>query len=295
MSTRFKTLLLREWIQHHRGWLIAMFAPPLFALVMLMMPFATVDVGPLPALGVFLFATVAVTTVVLGVAVVSVLFQAPGLARRDRQDRSIEFWLSLPTGHSASIGATLLMHFLFVPLLALGIGAVASQLIALATVARVFGVGAWGQMPWGALALADLAGLLRGALGVVLASFWLAPIVLLTMAASAWLKRWGVPVLAMVLFFGHLLLSRLYGVTTINDTFQGFLNNAGRAMIHHAENRNGPVDTAEVMGWIEGIPSWLLHDALAAIGDLAQPLAVVALVISGACFWLLVLRRQRSG
>lgn len=294
MSTRFKTLLLREWIQHHRGWLIAMFAPPVFLLLMLAMPFSTIDFGPLPAVGAFVAATIGVTIIVLGVAAVSVLFQAPGLARRDRQDRSIEFWLSLPTGHSASIGATLLMHLLFVPLLALLVGAVASQVIGLAVLARVFGVASWLQLPWASVAAADVAALLRAALGVVLACFWLSPIVLLTMAASAWLKRWGLPVLVLVLGFAHLLLKLRYGITVVNDTFNSFLYNAGRAMIHHAENRDGPVDTAEVTYWIESAPRWLLHDGLSSLGDLAQPVAVVALVISALCFWLLVLRRQRN-
>jgi hypothetical protein len=295
MSLRFKTLLLREWIQHHRGWLAVTMAPPAIVLILLMLPFTTVDLGPSPALAAFLAATVGVTTVVIGIAAVVVLFQASGLARRDRQDRSIEFWLSLPIGHSASIASTLLMHFLFVPLLALGIGAIASQVIGLAVLARVFGVATWFQLPWGALAAADLAGLLRAVLGIVLACFWLLPMILLTMAASAWLKRWGLPVLALVLVLGHVALAHLYGITTINDVFNGFLRNAGTAVIHRLDMRNGPVDNAEVLGWIAGIPNWLLHDGLAAIADLAQPLALVAAAISAGCFWLLVLRRQRSG
>jgi hypothetical protein len=295
MSTRFQTLLLREWIQHHRGWLILTLAPPLVALILLLLPFSTVDVGPMPALGVFVFATVAVTTVVLGIAVTSVLLQTPGLARRDRQDRSIEFWLSLPTGHGASIGATLLMHLLFVPLLALAIGALLSQPIGLTVLARAFGATSWFQLPWRTLVAADMAALLRAVLGVVLACFWILPLVMLTMAASAWLKRWGVPVLALALVLGHALLAHFYGITVVDDTVHGFLQNALRAVIHDLDNRNGPIDNAEVMRWLVGMPSWLFRDGLAAIADLAQPLTLVAAAISAACFWLLVLRRQRNG
>ncbi|MBS0444535.1 MAG: hypothetical protein JSR59_01170 [Proteobacteria bacterium] len=295
MSERFKTLLQREWIQHHRGWLVVTTLPPLIALVLLLMPFSTVDVGPMPALGVFLFATVAVTTVVVGIAGAAAVFLAPGVARRDYQDRSIEFWLSLPTGHGASIAATLLMHLLFVPLLALAIGAIASQVIALVVVARVFGASSWAHLPWNSLFMADLAGLARAALGIVLATFWVSPIVLALMAASAWLQRWGVAVLALTVSVGHGLLRWLYGITIIDDVLQGLVKNAGRALIHHVDNRSGPVDDAEVLSWIVGIPNWLFHDGLAAIGDLFRPLAIVALAISAGCFALLVLRRRRSG
>ena len=113
--SRFSTLLQREWMQHHRGWLVLMLAPPVVALIALLLPFSSVEVGPLQPAELMSMASIVVTLIVLGLAAISVLIQAPGLARRDRQDRSIEFWLSLPPSHAASIGATLLMHLLLVP------------------------------------------------------------------------------------------------------------------------------------------------------------------------------------
>jgi hypothetical protein len=44
-----------------------------------------------------------------------------------------------------------------------------------------------------------LALLARTALGLVLATLWLSPLILLTMVASAWLKRWGLPALVAAL------------------------------------------------------------------------------------------------
>ncbi|WP_205702797.1 hypothetical protein, partial [Rubrivivax rivuli] len=49
---------------------------------------------------------------------ISVIIVA-GMARRDHSDRSVEFWLSLPATHSASLAAPLVVHLLLVPAAAL--------------------------------------------------------------------------------------------------------------------------------------------------------------------------------
>ena len=295
--SRFNTLLLREWLQHHRGWLVLMLAPPL--LLLLVVPFGSVEfdageLGPLPAVSVMLMTMFAVPAFVLGITALSLLIQTPGLARRDRQDRSIEFWLSLPTSHSASVAAPVLMHLVLVPLLAVAIGALLSHLIGFALVWKVFGAAEAFALPWGALALVGTVGGVRALLGVLLASFWLMPLLLATMAASAWLKRWGMPVLALALTLGHQLLATLYGVTLIGDTLQGLIVNARRALVHGAPPRpRGSEDAA--LAWLADAPRWLATDGLAALRDLGQPLFVFALLASAAAFGLLVLRRRRSG
>ena len=294
--SRFNTLLLREWMQHHRGWLVLMLAPPL--LILLLIPFGSVEFSPgelgtMPAVSLMMMAMAAVPAMVLGITAVALLFQTPGLARRDRQDRSIEFWLSLPTSHSASIGATVLMHLVLVPLLAVAVGALLSQFIGLARVWKVFGVGAGFSLPWNELIPAGIAGLLRSLLGVVLACFWLMPLLLATMAASAWLKRWGAPVLALVLSIGHKLLATFYGITAIGETLSGLLINARQAIVHAAPPRVHGADGG--LAWLVNAPSWFMNDGLAALRDLGQPLALFALLASAACFGLLVLRRSRNG
>ena len=204
--SRFNTLLRREWMQHHRGWLAMVLLPPLIVLAVL--PFGSVEIGTselgrMPELAAMLAAMALVPAVVLGITVFSLLIQAPGLARRDVQDRSIEFWLSLPTSHSGSIGATVLMHLVLVPLFAVAVGAVLGVPIGIAVVWKGFGLDAALALPWGPLAAAGAAGLARAMLGVLLACLWLVPLVLAVMAASAWLKRWGLPLLGLVLGIGH--------------------------------------------------------------------------------------------
>ncbi len=294
--SRFNTLLLREWMQHHRGWLVLMLAPPL--LILLLVPFGSVEIGPgelgpLPAVGLMLMTMAAVPALVLGITTVALLFQTSGLARRDQQDRSIEFWLSLPASHSASIGATVVMHFVLVPLVAVVVGALLSQAIGFALVWKAFGPAAAFALPWGALVAAGAAGLVRALFGVVLACAWLMPLLLLTMAASAWLKRWGAPILALVLGIGHKLLATLYGVTLIGDTLHGLLVNARRAMVHDMPPRSPRFDAT--LAWLADVPRWFADDGLAALRDLGQPLFLFALLASAACFGLLVLRRSRSG
>jgi hypothetical protein len=294
--SRFNTLLLREWMQHHRGWLVMMLAPPL--LILLVVLFGSVEIGPgelgpLPAVTLMMMAMAGVPALVLGITAVALLFQTTGLARRDQQDRSIEFWLSLPTSHSASIGATVLMHLVLVPLMAVVVGAVLSHAIGFALVWKGFGAAAAFALPWGALVTAGAAGLVRALLGVVLACAWLMPLLLLTMVASAWLKRWGAPILALVLSIGHKLLATFYGTTWIGDTVGGLLVNARSAMVHDLPMRTRGVEAT--LAWLDEAPRWFFSDGLAALRDLGQPLFVFAIIASAACFALLVVRRSRSG
>lgn len=295
--SRFNTLLLREWMQHHRGWLAMMLAPPL--LLLALVPFGSIEIGPgelggVPALGLMMATMFAVPAVVLGITVVALLIQAPGLARRDAQDRSIEFWLSLPTTHSASVGAPVLMHFVLVPLLALVVGAALSYLIGAAVTWKAFGAGAAFGLPWGALFGVGMAGLARGLLGVLLACAWVMPLLLAVMAASAWLKRWGLPVLVLALSIGHKLLATLYGFTAIGDTVTGLLINARQALVHgKPPSPNGGGEA--MLTWLNDAPGWFFNDGLMALRDVGQPLFLVAIAASAACFALLVLRRRRAG
>jgi hypothetical protein len=296
--SRFNALLLREWTQHHRGWLVLMLAPPL--LLLLSVPFGSVELGPGAgefgeplSVKLMLTAMAAVPALVLGITTVALLFQAAGLARRDQQDRSIEFWLSLPTSHSASIGATLLMHFVLVPLGAVLVGALLSYAIGFALVCKAFGASTAFGLPWGMLLSTGVAGLLRALVGVVLACAWLMPLLLMMMVASAWLKRWGVPILALALGIGHKVLETLYGFTWIGDTLRGLLENARGAIVHQLPSN--PHGAAVRVAGLADAPAWFFSDGLAASRDLAQPLFVFALIASAACFALLVLRRSRNG
>jgi len=232
---------------------------------------------------------------VMLVAGLALLIQTPGLARRDEQDRSIEFWLSQPVSHSASIGATLLMHFVLVPLLALAIGYVSGQLIGTVVVMLTQGVGAWFGLPLGGMFVGSLATFVRVAFGLVLAVAWIMPLLLLAMVASAWLKRWGVPVLGALLLTGHLVGTRLYGVNWVADALGALRDGATHAVWFS----RGRID---VKAGFAGMPAhgpwpvdpgWLLQDAWGSVTDLAQPSFVLAVLASAACFALLAWRRSR--
>jgi hypothetical protein len=82
--------------------------------------------------------------------------------------------------------------------------------LSLLTVARFASLGDWFTLPWGRCSAATgAAG--RTALGLVLATLWLSPLILLTMAASAWLKRWGLPAVVAGLALLAGVLDKLYG------------------------------------------------------------------------------------
>ena len=209
------TLMLREWMQHRRGWMVLVALPALIMLGIGLSGHMEIQFdgseslnGPLPVAG----ALAAVCTLLtLFLAWGAALLQSPSLARRDVQDRSIEFWLSLPVGHVQSVGATVLTHLLLLPWAAIAFGLTAGLVTSLLVVASLFGPGAIVEVPWGLLLAAGVAAALRLALGVLLASLWLSPLILGTMAASAWLKRWGVPLVAGGLLIGGTLLERQIG------------------------------------------------------------------------------------
>jgi len=285
----FKTLLLREWMQHRFGWLLLGSVP--FLIMVPLMSFGTIEFNgspPPPAPGmVALIIAFGYIFFLLVLAGGAVAIQAPGLARRDRQDRSIEFWLSLPVGHAEATGATVLMHLFVMPLLLLVLAAAGSPVAGLIAEARVHGVGALAEIPWGVVGTVFLAGIARLAMGIVLGVLWLSPLLLGAMAASAWLKRWGVPVLAAVLGLGGLLLDKGYDQPIVFDLIGGLFRNAARAVAPMVlDNRSGVV--------LAELPGLLGQDAMDVLGDLANPLFAGGLLVAAACFALLVWRRHRG-
>lgn len=307
---RWLTLLRREWLQHRHGWTVVLLAPTvLVALALLFFPQAVqvnLDVDSadgvkqslpplamLPAALQVMLMGAAVTGLTLVFTLLSLGTQMPGLARRDAQDRTVEFWRTLPVGDAAAIAATLVAHLWLLPIAALLVGAAGSLLLSLAMVAVTHGIGAWLSMPWGALATAGLALLLRLMLGLALAMLWLAPLTLMTMAASAWLKRWGVPTVAGLLVAGTQVVDRRLPVPVVGPALQDLLGHAGQALMHRSPTQgftaNGPSDLVEALPSLAG---WALHDAGTALLGLASPAFGLALVGAAAGFALLVWRRR---
>ncbi|MCV2360613.1 hypothetical protein LNV08_16700 [Paucibacter sp. TC2R-5] len=294
-STRFMTLLQREWMQHHLGWLLVMLSLPLILLVA--MPFGHIQLNEhLPPPTLLAAAVISMSTlVVFGITFLVTSFQLSGLARRDTQDRSIEFWMSLPGSHSESILATVLMHTVFVFLLALGIGAAMGVLLSIAAVIRTMGVGALMDVSWWALLVAGAAGLARLALGTVLFTLWLSPMFMILMAASAWLKRWGTPVIIAAVVIGGNVLDKLYGNPVVWDLLHAQFDGASRAMMD-ADNqmRSGSVLPEAMPQFISHFATWAITDAGAALAQTASLHFIGGLVVAALGFGLVILYRRRA-
>lgn len=303
-SARFLTLLRREWLQHKAGWLVIVAVPPLIGLLLLLVGQVTIDIDDEDRTFVFdrvpALALAAATMLGSGVltfllAWAATLIVAPTVVRRDVQDRSIEFWLSLPTGHAASVTAPLLAHLVLFPLAALLVGMAVGIPLSLAVVARFIGLAEWLTLPWDSLAAVWLAVTLRMALALVLATLWLSPLILLVEAASAWLKRWGIPAVVLGITVAGNVLEKVFGFSWVWDFGQRLFTRAGRSFFTGKVQGGlnfGP--GRDPMQQISDFPGQLLQDAGHAVAALADPLLLPALAVAVGCFGLLVLRRRQG-
>jgi ABC-2 type transport system permease protein len=291
---RFTWLLRREWMQHHRGWLLLALIP--IGLALVLVPFSAIDfegapVPEAPLLG--LLAASACIYGVMALVAATVVFQAAGIARRDQQDRSIEFWLSLPTGHWQSVLATLLMHMVLMPLMAMLIAFVGAQLLAMAVVVKLSGVGALGELLQPAWFGYNAAVLLRHVIGVGVAALWMSPVVLAAMAAASWLKGWGVPALVAGTVLVGVLVKQYTGHPIVSDTLTHWFTETLAALMPLArgEAEAAVKDAIRAGSGLDGFAAWMWADTGVMLRDLATPALAAALVVAAIGFALVVLRR----
>jgi ABC-2 type transport system permease protein len=306
-SKRFGALVQREWMQHRLGWWLVMAVP--LILVLLGAIYSDVNITLDSDEDTTVIRTPSAVLLAMGslgglalcnlaLSWFSSLVQAPGLARRDLQDRSIEFWLSLPVGHAPSIGATLMTHLLLAPWLALLVGAAGGLAVSLVVVAKAWGVAAWFTLPWGALLAGLAATLLRLALGVVLATLWVAPLLLVAMAASAWLKRWGLPLVGSVIGAVGLVLDQFFDWPVVWVWLQTIGRSAMRSFI--GADQDGPphlrsvADADGALQILQALPRWAVEDLGQALMAMGSMTFAVGLGISAVAFMLLVVRRARG-
>jgi ABC-2 type transport system permease protein len=299
MSTVFKTLLQREWMQHHRVWLVLMAIP--FVLYLVGLSFGQVaihedEAGPMPAAVLMMGVTAGMMAATTGVILLAVLMQAPGLARRDHSDRSIEYWLSLPTPPSASVAATLLAHWVLLPVAAIALGFLAGLVAGPLTALRALGAGSLAEVPWGQLMLFGLLFVARVCFGFLLALFWLSPLLLGLMAAGAWLKRWGAPVFVAALALLHAACALWLKSDVVGRTLEALWNNARRSVLASGPEVNleglGYQSSADVPGLLNLVTPLLASDAADALRLLLQPLALLAVGGAAAAFALIVWKRR---
>jgi len=303
----FRTLLLREWMQHRTGWLVLMALPSLLGagLAMLDHPDIQLQLGsrgaelnglaqvpaPLQVLG-FSAGTIGLALLLVALALT---FQLPGLARRDQQDGSIAFWRSLPVGHADALGATLAMHLLVLPALVLACALAGAQLVAVLSVARHGGAGMVLDLPWAAM-LANLPlALGRLWLGLLMAVLWLSPLVLLTMAAVAWLGRWGLPLQAALSLLGVWWLDGRLPQPLVGPAFSRIGNEALYALVA-PDLFQGPhaLQAEPLTDSLAGLAPALLQDAGRVLASAAALPFLLALAGGALGFALLVVRRARA-
>jgi ABC-2 type transport system permease protein len=300
----WSTLIKREWLQHRIGWLTVLFGPPLLFMLGAIwgdIQFDADDTSALKELAarwpqeylpwiIALASTMAAVYFALVAQVITALLMAAGLTHKDHEDRSHEFWLSLPTSHNISVAATLVAHAVVLPVLAL-LAALALGLVSgLAVFWRIGDSATIDVSTLGAVGatLSHLA--LRIIAGLPAALFWLAPIYLALVAAGAWFKRWGLPLLVVGAVILHLLLSRLLNINMIATTLEGLAHNWFCALFifECVPEKNPIANVSPEALWPTGLwKSWA-----SAMTDLATPLALFALMFSAMMFALLVWRRR---
>ena len=293
-------LMLREWLQHRFAWALIVLGP--LAVSLLLLSLGTIELDPemselAPAqlsLMVAVLSMVLTAATVLLLLGVTSLFIALGSPRRDDADRSIEFWLSLPSGHAESLLAPLLVHLLLVPAAALVIGSAVALPVSMVTVSRVTGLGEWLALPWGQILPALGALLLRALAGLPMALLWLLPLVLAAMVANALFRRWGLPLLCLALLLLAQGLERLFGQPVLADTLGALFGHAMASVLGASPGLRLPGEGADPAQAMAAIPGWALNDLGAALAALGQPLMAGALLVSAGLFAALVAWRRRG-
>lgn len=295
----FNTLLLREWLQYRRSWIGLTLGPVLVLLALV--PFSQVEGLNVPTPEPVALISTALT---LGL-VLALMFAVSGymlmsMARRDTQDRSIEFWASLPGSHGASIAAPLLAHGLLAPLVAMTVAVAGGLIVGVAMSVRELGFASLHQMQWGAVFEAAVWLVIRLGVGLTLAILWFSPIAMALMAASAWLKRWGAPLLVIAVSAFLKIYKGEPAALLVSETLRAQIAGAGRSVLFAGQSLAFP--TREESGFsldnfyemLYGFPSGARGDVLSALQLAMQPRFFVGLAVAGFCFWLLVQQRRRN-
>lgn len=294
--TLFNTLLLREWIQYRWGWLCIVVIP--LVLLLALVPFSQVagveTMAPEP---IALISAGLALGLIMAVAFATSVYQLLNLPRRDQQDRSIEFWKSLPGTDTQSVAAPMLAHALLMPLAVLVLASLGSAVVGVAMAYKELGAEGLRQMQWAGLGPAVLWAVARLAVGMSLAMLWLSPMVLAMMAASAWLKRWGPPLLVFVV--GALL--KLYEPLGLQQVLGRQVQGAAGAFFASAsglpdmpdESKALPIEV--VYDVIYRVPTWAPHDMLQALRATWHPQFIGGVLLAVVCFGLIVLQRRRAG
>ncbi len=290
-ATRFKTLMLREWLQNRWTWLVATSALPL--LVLLVLPFGEVrlpDKLPVTLAAMGIVSITALTGALM--AWVTTLFTATGLARRDVQDRSIEFWMSLPSTHGEHFGAQYLMHGLVFPLGAMALGFGLGLVILPLMLLKWQGVAALGGVAWGSVMGMLALEMALGAVALLATALWLAPVVFTLMAASAWVKRLALPLLTLVgVLLANLPQTKVHVRSFVGawadlaaSPLDGVVRVFATLNVPHGSLDGTDLAPIQPMAFLQTLAQ-----------DLATPQFALGLLLSALAVYLLIVKRRSNG
>ena len=297
--TNLIPLMQREWLQHRTAWMLLMCIPLVLAAALLSVGQLEFDNHRQDLAGADLATMLASMCILITTAVIffltwiTSLFITAGLARRDHADRSAEFWLSLPSGHTESYAAPLLVHLLLVPAAALLVGLAGGYTLSLLVVARFVGLGEWFGLPWASLLAATMAVVGRILVGLPMATLWLSPLILLAVLSNALFRRWGLPVLVVGMALGSTVLSQVFGQPILSRTLAVLGSNAARAL-GGASGKGLRLDQHTDGLALQALPEWAAQDLAAAAHALLSPHFLFALGTAALLFVALVQWRKRG-
>ena len=128
---------------------------------------------------------------------------------------------------------------------------------------------------------------LRAALGTLLTLVWMAPLVLVLMAASAWLKAHRRAVGLGGGGVAMLIMNKVYGIEWPSEQMAAWTAQLNKSMVTEPNGLSG------AMGGYASPWVWAGQDALAGLSSLVSLQALGWAAIAGVAFWLLVLKRSR--
>ena len=295
-------LMRREWLQHRFVWAMLMLVP--LGLAVMLLSFGQVEMGdamaerpPDDVAAVMGGMSIVITAAILFLLVwITSVFVTSGLARRDHGDRSVEFWLSLPTGHAESYAAPLLVHLLLAPAVALVVGLLGGYALSLLVVTRFLSLSEWLSLPWGQIIAATVALTGRVLAGLPLATLWLSPLIMLAVLCNALFKRWGLPVLVVGLGLGGVVLKYVFGQPLLGQALARLGSEAATALLGAGQTPPISTDRPSAVAVLKALPAWSAHDFGAALSAAASPAMLGAVAVAAALFAALVYwRRQGAG
>jgi ABC-2 type transport system permease protein len=297
-----RALLQREWLQHRRAWALMLLVPLVIAVVLVSATNFDFDISindrkaKLPDVVVLTVATMVLSAIVMFLlAAAGGLTFALGLVRRDHADRSIEFWLSLPIGHARSLLVPLLVHLVALPMVAAAVGLLMGLLLSAILVGRIHDLATWLALPWGDLFRTGVMALARLWVGWPLALLWLSPLLMVGMLTAAWLRRWGLVALALLLSLAPTGLGRFLGLGWLGTAVEATVLGALTAVVNGQQqaqswlgNESQKVDT------LRGATAWVVGDTLGALRDLASLQFLGGLTLAAGLFMALVHWRRQG-